>query len=76
MFKDFSCLGMVNNNIIFDVSSMCQLKCPICPTSNGTNKNGVIGWGYLKFKNFKDFIDRNPSMLKLAIGVKYSLILS
>ncbi len=40
-----------------DASSRCQLKCPLCPTSSGDNRQGIIGAGYLKYDDFKKFVD-------------------
>ncbi len=39
--------------IRLEASSVCQLKCPACSTAKGKNRRGVIGWGFLKFKHFK-----------------------
>ena len=52
--------------------SMCQLKCPICPTANRLNEKGVIGRGYLRFDDFKN----NPGIktIELSSRGEYSLI--
>lgn len=47
------------NKVLLESSSICQLKCPVCPQATGGIKNGFIGWGHLSFKNFKKFIDEN-----------------
>jgi hypothetical protein len=39
--------------ISLDASSICQLKCPICPTSKGEIKNTIIGSGFLRLNDFK-----------------------
>jgi MoaA/NifB/PqqE/SkfB family radical SAM enzyme len=45
-------------NIGLDVSTVCQLKCPSCPTASG--KIGqTIGSKILKFGDFKKFLDSN-----------------
>jgi len=45
----------------------CQLKCPSCPTASGeTGKR--IGSGYLKFKNFKEFVDRNKWVSEIELS--------
>ena len=56
------------NSIRIEASSKCQLKCPICPTGKGLTKSEVIGWGHLKFENFKDFIDKNPSIKNIELS--------
>ena len=50
-----------------DASTVCQLKCPSCPTAMGkTGKN--LGSGYLKFKDFKEFIDRNKEVSHIELS--------
>jgi hypothetical protein len=46
------------NSIRIDVSSLCQLNCPVCSTWNIRKK---VGKGYLKFKDFKNFVDKHPN---------------
>ena len=41
---------------------MCQLKCPLCDAPKRKNNPSLIGWGYLKFKNFKKIVDENPEI--------------
>lgn len=60
--KDLSRILMTGQCVKIDTASVCQLKCPICPTGTGENRNGPIGWGYLKFKDFKNFVDDNPGV--------------
>ncbi|MGA2800758.1 MAG: radical SAM protein [Verrucomicrobiota bacterium] len=45
-----------------EVSSKCQLKCPLCPTGMGLNRKGTIGWGFLTADNFKKFLTLNPKV--------------
>lgn len=68
IFKDFSNLEMIGSNISLDASSICQLKCPICPTSKEFNKKGPVGWGYLKFNDFKNFIMHNPWIKNIELS--------
>ncbi len=45
--------------IRLDASTVCQLKCPSCPTASGeTGKK--LGSGFLKFDDFKKVVDGNP----------------
>jgi MoaA/NifB/PqqE/SkfB family radical SAM enzyme len=55
-------------SVRIDASSVCQLHCPICPTAKGSNRNGVIGWGFLKFDNFKKIIEDNPGIRKVELS--------
>ncbi len=67
IFLDISYLDIVGSSISLEASSMCQLKCPICPTGKGINKEGSVGWGYLKFKNFKNFVNINPGIRNIEL---------
>lgn len=57
-----------NTFVRIDASTMCQLKCPICPTSSGANRNGIIGWGHLKFDHFKKFADSHKSVKTIELS--------
>lgn len=65
---DFSKLKMVNSSVGIDASSICQLNCPVCPTGKGINKEGIIGKGYLKFIDFKNFVNKNPNIRNIELS--------
>lgn len=46
------------NQIRLEASTICQLQCPSCPNTQGIIKKN-IGAGFLKFEDFKTFIDKN-----------------
>lgn len=49
------------NRIRLELSSICQLKCPVCLTALGiTNK--LVDTPYVSFKKFKDLIDTSPQI--------------
>jgi len=54
--------------IRIDASTVCQLRCPICPTANGSNRKGIVGWGFLKFADFKKIIEGNPRIRKVELS--------
>lgn len=56
LFKDLT----KPNKVLLEASSICQLRCPLCSKKEKFKKKRVIKSGYLKFKNFKIFIDNNP----------------
>ncbi|MBI2134870.1 radical SAM protein [Candidatus Woesearchaeota archaeon] len=56
------------NTVFLEASSICQLKCPVCPTGKGLTKNEAVGWGYLKFNNFKKFVDQNPNVKNIELS--------
>lgn len=59
---------MINPTAVrIEASSMCQLKCPLCPTFRGENE-AVIGRGTLKFTDYKRFIDDNPQIRSVELG--------
>lgn len=44
--------------ILLDASSVCQLRCPSCPTGQGMTLK-TLGAKFLKFGDFKRFVDVN-----------------
>ena len=57
-----------HRSIRIDASTVCQLRCPICPTADGSNRRGVIGWGFLKFEDFKRTIEANTGVRKVELS--------
>lgn len=68
LFKDLSREGILGSIVSLDSSVMCQLKCPMCPSVEGLSKEGVLGWGYLRFNDFKNFVENNPSIKKIELS--------
>ncbi len=70
--------GFVGNSIRLDASNICQLKCPICPNGKGLIKNNsiesdnlkksIIGLGYLRFKDFKKFVNDNSGIKNIELS--------
>ena len=53
--------------IRLEASTACQLKCPSCPTATGeTGKR--LGIGFLKFRDFKNIIDKNPWVSNIELS--------
>ncbi len=50
-----------------DASTACQLKCPSCPTATGSTGR-KLGVGFLKFQDFKNFIQRNPHVSHIELS--------
>lgn len=59
---------MTGRFVKIDASTMCQLKCPICSTSKSRHHDDIVGWGYLRFKNFKKFLDENPGIKTIELS--------
>jgi hypothetical protein len=45
---------------------LCQLKCPVCIHARG--ESGPLGKGYLKFKDFKKFVDTYPEFKQMELS--------
>jgi MoaA/NifB/PqqE/SkfB family radical SAM enzyme/mannose-6-phosphate isomerase-like protein (cupin superfamily) len=50
-----------------ETSTVCQLKCPSCPTTTGATGQ-KLGVGSLKFEDFKKFIRRNPQISHVELS--------
>jgi MoaA/NifB/PqqE/SkfB family radical SAM enzyme len=55
------------HSVQLESSSACQLKCPSCPTAAGHTKK-VLGAGFLKIENFKEFIDKNTFITNIELS--------
>src|SRR3989338_4899246 len=53
--------------IRLDASTVCQLKCPACPTAGGATGRR-IGAGFLKFEDFKKFVNDNPRVAHIELS--------
>ncbi len=58
---------MFPSQLRLDISSVCQLKCPACPTATGEIGRSVIGGGMLRFPDFVSFVEKtNLSSIELS----------
>ncbi|AKB52652.1 putative Fe-S oxidoreductase, SAM radical superfamily [Methanosarcina barkeri str. Wiesmoor] len=55
------------SKIRLDVSTVCQLRCPTCPTANG-KVAAAIGSGFLKYSDFKQIIDNNSFIKEIELS--------
>ncbi len=60
--------GFIGDTVNLEASTMCQLKCPICPTATGENRTRPLGWGFLTFKDFKNFLDSYPGIRHIELS--------
>lgn len=58
---------IIPEKIKLEVSSVCQLRCPSCPTTIGAILP-ALGSGWLKFADFKKLIDENPFLKEIEIS--------
>jgi MoaA/NifB/PqqE/SkfB family radical SAM enzyme len=54
-------------SIRLEASSHCQLRCPACPTTDGSIDQ-AIGKGFLKAADFRTFLERNPSVQNIELS--------
>ncbi|MCK5612364.1 radical SAM protein [Candidatus Pacearchaeota archaeon] len=50
-----------------EASSICQLRCPSCPTTNKLTLP-VVGSGFLKFSNFQKILNDNPWIIEVELA--------
>ena len=50
------------SRVRLEVSSRCQLSCPLCPTATGAVRKGSVGWGFLSLEDFVRFLAQNPAI--------------
>jgi hypothetical protein len=53
--------------IRLEAATICQLKCPLCPTTSGEIK-ARIGAGFLKFDDFRRIVDENPRLWRIELS--------
>ena len=58
--------GVFGTRIRIEACSICQLRCVECPQSKGQMQ--VIGHGYLKFTDFRAFVDRYPTFTDVELS--------
>ena len=62
-------ISWIGSKIRFEASSKCQLKCPLCITGTGYNReHSSVGWGHLKFENFEKLILKNPRIREIELS--------
>jgi MoaA/NifB/PqqE/SkfB family radical SAM enzyme len=72
MDKLKDCSEVLLKNLVFgdfirmESSTLCQLKCPVCIQNNG--ETNILGKGYLKFKDFKKFVEKNPYFKNIELS--------
>lgn len=61
--------------IRFDVSTICQLRCPTCKTTDGITARD-LGSQTLKFERFKSFMDANPWVRNVELSSQGEIFLN
>jgi len=55
------------DKIRLEASTVCQLRCPSCPTTTGEIARHLKS-GFLKFDQFRKFIDENPRIRSIELS--------
>src|SRR5512136_1771584 len=50
-----------------ETATVCQLKCPTCPTTQGITREN-LGGGFLKLKEFQKLVDENPWIAHIELS--------
>ncbi len=56
------------NKVSLEASTACQLRCPVCPTSQGKTSKNICGTGFLRLENFKRFLNLNKSIKEIELA--------
>lgn len=59
-----------------EACSICQLDCRDCYMRKNSNNNPIIGNGYLKFDDFKNFIKRNQYIKQIELSFSGEIFLN
>jgi len=66
----------VSKSVFIEASSKCQLRCPLCDTPGRKDRPGTIGWGLLRFEDFRGFLDRHPQIRSIGLSTHGELFLN
>ena len=55
-------------SVRIEASSICQLKCPLCPTADGRVAKGRVGSGTLTLENFKKILKSNQTIKHIELS--------
>jgi MoaA/NifB/PqqE/SkfB family radical SAM enzyme len=59
---------MKPTRIRLEASSLCQLRCPVCPTGQGKTRESVCGSGLLSFADFKRLLDHDTFVREVELS--------
>jgi len=66
----------VSKSVFIEASSKCQLRCPLCDTPGRKDRPGTIGWGLLRFEDFRGFLDLHPQIRNIGLSTHGELFLN
>jgi hypothetical protein len=59
---------LLHDSVRIEASSKCQLRCPVCPTGNGSNRKSAVGWSHLTLADFRRFVEQNPRIRHVELS--------
>ncbi|MBN1126364.1 MAG: radical SAM protein [Sedimentisphaerales bacterium] len=65
-FRIYQKYGLFSPAIRMDASTVCQLRCPCCIHATGEKEK--ITYGFLRFENFKWFLDTYPEFRRVELS--------
>ena len=74
LLRAFCGYGVLSNTVLLEASTICQLRCELCPQARGLM--GPLGKGYLKFEDFKRLVDDNPWVENIGLSNYGELLLN
>lgn len=75
LFELYRKINKLPNKVCIEACSLCQLNCRDCYMRKD-DKNCIIGNGYLKFKDFKKFIEKHPYIKDIELSLSGEIFLN
>jgi len=51
-----------------EAASFCNLRCPLCATTQGHVHQGAVGGGFLRLEDFRKLLDDNPGLERIGLS--------
>ncbi len=69
-------INKLPKDVKIEACSICNLNCRDCYMRNTAEKMPIIGSGYLKFKDYKNFIDKHPYIESVELSFAGEIFLN
>lgn len=56
------------SSVRLELTSRCQLRCPVCPTGRRITKDTAVGWGAMGVETFRRFLDMNSFVKRIELS--------
>lgn len=74
--KIYRKINKLPKSVRIDACSICQLNCRDCFMRTNKIEQNVVGQGYLKFQDFKNFIDKNKYIENIELSMSGEIFLN